>query len=76
MWTAVFKPLNRPDAEVFAELLGAKRDWMPVLDGLDLDAHEFVIRHSRSQESYISWVDVPLRPQKIQRKGLLSLVSR
>lgn len=76
MWTAVFKPLNRADAEVFAELLGAKRDWMPVLDGLDLSAHEFVLRHSSSQEAYISWVDVELHPQKIQRKGLRSLVSR
>ncbi len=76
MWTAVFKPKNRADAEVFAELLGAKRDWMPVLDGLDLSKHEFVIRHSSSQEAYLSWVDEPLRPQEIQRKGLRALVSR
>lgn len=76
MWTAVFKPKNRADAEVFAELLGAKRDWMPVLDSLSLSDHEFVLRHSSSQEAYISWVDVPLSPQKIQRKGLRSLVSR
>lgn len=76
MWTAVFKPLNRPDAEVFAELLGAKRDWLPVLDGLDLNRHEFVLRHSKSTEAYISWVDEPLRPQKIQRKGLTAMVQR
>lgn len=76
MWTAVFKPKNRADAEVFAELLGAKRDWMPVLDSLDLSNHEFVLRHSSSQEAYVSWVDTPLSPQKIQHKGLRSLVSR
>ena len=68
-WTAVFRPKDRSDAERFAELLGHRRDWVPVLDSLDLDAHEFVLRHSRSDEAYISWVDVPLRPQKIRRRG-------
>ena len=68
-WTAVFRPKDRSDAERFAELLGHRRDWVPVLDALDLDAHEFVIRHSRSDEAYISWVDVPLSPQKIRRRG-------
>jgi hypothetical protein len=49
---------------------------MPVFDDLDQDKHEFIIRHSRSRESYISWVDVPLVPQKIKRKGLRAMVSR
>jgi hypothetical protein len=67
-WTAAFVPKDRADLERFAELLGAKRDWMPVFDDMDPDAHEFVLRHSRSRIAYISWIDTPLRPvRKAQR---------
>lgn len=68
-WTAGFKPKDRADAERFAELFGHRRDWVPVLDSLDLDRHEFILRHSRSDEAFISWVDMPLVPQKIRRRG-------
>jgi hypothetical protein len=75
-WTAAFAPNDRSDLERFAELFGHRRDWMPVFDTLDPERHEFVLRHAKSREAYISWVDTPLSPQKIQRKGLRSLVSR
>ena len=75
-WTAAFAPKDRSDAERFAELFGHRRDWLPVFDSLDPHQHEFILRHSRSREAYISHVDVPLVPQKIKRKGLVSLVSR
>ena len=68
-WTVAFKPKDRADGERFSELFGAKRDWMPVIDSLSLRDREFVIRHTRTQESYISWVDTPLQPQKVQRKA-------
>lgn len=67
-WTVAFKPKDRGDLERWAELFGARRDWMPVFDDLDPDKHEFIIRHSRSGEAYISSVDVPLRPVKPPRK--------
>jgi len=75
-WTVSFHPGEDGDLERFAELFGPKRDWMPVLRSLNLGRHEFLMRHSRSKESYISWVDTPLQPQKIKRKGLHGLVSR
>jgi hypothetical protein len=75
-WTAAFAPKDRSDAERFAELFGHRRDWLPVFDQLDAGRHEFILRHSRSREAYISHVDTPLRPQKIQRRGLRGLVSR
>jgi hypothetical protein len=74
-WTVSFKPSDDADQERFAMLFGHKRDWMPVLDSLDLDRHEFLIRHSRSQDAYISWVDTPLTPQKIKRRGLAGRIS-
>jgi len=67
-WTAVFPPKDRSDTERFAELLGAKRDWVPVIDSLSRESREFVIRHVRSGEAYISWVDTPLTPVKPPRR--------
>jgi nucleoside-triphosphatase THEP1 len=75
-WTAAFAPKDRSDAERFAELFGHRRDWLPVFDSLDPDLHEFILRHSRSREAYISWVDTPLTPQKIKRQGLSRIVGR
>ena len=75
-WTAAFAPKDRSDAERFAELFGHKRDWLPVFDGLDATQHEFILRHSKSREAYISWVDTPLTPQKIKRQGLSRIVGR
>src|SRR5215469_18255572 len=71
-WTAVFPPKDRSDTERFAELLGAKRDWVPVIDSLNTPEaraqRRFVIRHVRSGEAWISWVDTPLQPVKPQHK--------
>jgi hypothetical protein len=76
-WTAVFKPKDRSDAERFAELLGHRRDWIPVLDSLDRQEHEFVLRHAPTEQAYISWVDTPLAPQRIRRRrGVAAMVAR
>ena len=75
-WTAAFAPKDRSDAERFAELFGHRRDWLPVFDALDPDTHEFILRHSRSREAYISWVDTPLTPQKIKRQGISRIIGR
>ena len=63
MWTALFKPKDRADLERFAELFGAKRDWMPVFDSLDMMNHEFILRHSKTGQAVISWVDQPPAPR-------------
>jgi hypothetical protein len=69
MWTASFAPKDRGDLERFAELFGSKRDWMPVFDSLDPDRHEFILRHSRTRQAVISWVDVPLKPLPKRRRS-------
>jgi hypothetical protein len=68
-WTAAFKPKDRADLERWAELFGARRDWMPVFDSLDRGRREFIIANPVHDEAFISWVDVPLRPVKPPRKG-------
>lgn len=68
-WTAAFKPKDRADLERWAELFGARRDWMPVFDSLDRSKREFIIANPLHDDAYISWVDTPLRPVKPPRKG-------
>ncbi len=68
-WTAVFPPKDRSDTERFAELLGAKRDWVPVIDSLTRQPdRQFVLRDAVSGQAVVSWVDVPLTPVKPKRK--------
>jgi hypothetical protein len=69
MWTASFKPKDRSDLERFAELFGSRRDWMPVFDSLDMMSHEFILRHSKTGQAVISWIDVPLKPLPQQRRS-------
>jgi nucleoside-triphosphatase THEP1 len=75
-WTAAFRPKDDADLDRWAELFGAKRDWIPVIRELDPNRHEFILRHSRSREAFISWVDTPLEPQKIKRRGIRHIVGR
>lgn len=61
-WVVSFKPRDRNDAERTAELFGSKKDWVPILESLDNERHEFLIQHRRTGRTYISWIDKPLRP--------------
>jgi len=65
-WKAVFPPADRGDMDRFAELLGTHRDWTPVLESLDQEAHQFVLRHTLTGTAYITWVDTGLRPVEAQ----------
>lgn len=61
-WTAAFVPKDQADKERFAELFGNKKEWMPVLDEMDPENHEFLIRHTVTKQAYISWIDTELQP--------------
>lgn len=61
-WCASFRPKDEDDAKRYAEVLGSRRKWLPVLDGLDRDKYEFILSNSRTNMSVISWIDTPLRP--------------
>lgn len=67
-WKAVFPPADMGDMERFAELLGRVREWAPVLESLDQERHQFVLRNSFTKEAYISWVDAELRPLLSQQR--------
>ena len=42
---------------------------MPVFDSLDRQRREFIIGNPVYDEAFISWVDVPLVPQKQEKRG-------
>ena len=59
-WKIVFPPADMGDMKRFAELLGRPRDWQPVLEDLDQERHEFVMRNNVTKRAYITWIDFPL----------------
>lgn len=72
-WKIAFKMNDQSDNERLAELFGKKSLWLPVIDSLDRERHEFLIQHKLTGATYISWVDKPISPAKVaaQNKGYL-----
>ena len=70
-WVCSFKPKDEDDAIRYAEILGSRAYWRPVLMGLQRENYEFILQHSRTGQSVISWVDVPLEslPKKHYQAG-------
>jgi nucleoside-triphosphatase THEP1 len=63
-WTVAFPPADEGDLDRFAELFGPKRIWSEIFRNLDQTRREFLIRHTRTRQTFISWVDIPLRPPR------------
>ena len=61
-WTIAYLPKDHDDLERFAELFGSRRQWLPVLESMNAEKHEFLIRNHRTGVAYISWIDIPLKP--------------
>lgn len=62
-WKIAFKMNDRDDNERLAELFGERKLYLPVIESLDREAHEFLIQHKMTGTQYISWVDKPLAPK-------------
>lgn len=58
-WTVAFPPKDVDDRNRVAEVLGDRGRFRIVLDSLDRTKHEFLIRHDRTGESYISHLPKP-----------------
>lgn len=63
-WTVAFAPKDEDDRERFAQLFGNRKRYIEIFKTMDLDRHEFLIKHFRTGAEFISWVDTPLRPIK------------
>lgn len=60
-WTVAFPPKDVDDRKRVAEVLGDRAKYSAVLDSLDRTRHEFLMRHDRSGEAYISHIPKPRR---------------
>lgn len=59
-WKLAFRMNDLDDNERLAQLFGAKRQYVPVIESLDREKHEFLIQHKLTGAQFISWVDRPL----------------
>jgi hypothetical protein len=61
-WTVAFPPKDADDRKRVAEVLGDRARFAVALDQLDRTKHEFLIRHDRSGETYVTHLPKPRRP--------------
>lgn len=61
-WKLAFQMNDLDDNERLAQLFGSKRAYVPVIESLSRERHEFLIQHKLTGTQYISWVDRPLAP--------------
>lgn len=66
-WTVVFPPKDMDDRKRIAEVLGDRALYMAVLP--TLGPHEFVIKHERTGQAYISQLPDPRRLPRSVRAG-------
>lgn len=69
-WKFGFKMADEDDTERLAQLFGRKNVWREVINSLDHEAHEFLVQHKLTGETFISWVDSPSSPP-VQRTGYM-----
>lgn len=67
-WKIAFQMSDLEDNERVAQLFGSKRAYVPVLESLDRERHEFLIQHKLTGAQYISWVDRQLAPPPAKRE--------
>lgn len=60
-WTVAFAPKDVDDRDRVAEVLGDRARFRVALDQLDRRTHEFIVRHDRTGETYISHLPRPGR---------------
>lgn len=74
-WTVSFKPKDMDDRKRIAEVFGDRQRFMAVLGDLDAQRYEFLIRHDRTGESYISSLPNPSGPDKRSRASMSTVRS-
>lgn len=60
-WKCAFKMNDTDDNKRLAELFGNVRAYLPVIESLDRERFEFLIQHKLTGQTYISWVDQPVK---------------
>lgn len=68
-WTVVFPLKTLTDREYAAGLLGGKTEWLPAIESLNKERHEFIIQHQASGLQYISWIDHPVDVRQVAKQN-------
>lgn len=71
-WTVCFAPKDDQDAERVAEVLGARKLYVPILRQLDATKYEFLIVYNLTGKMYVSWIDNPPVIKPRETRGVLS----
>ncbi len=66
--TVAFKVKDLDDRIRLAELLGNRKELLPVIDSLDLEKHEFLFKHDLSDSLLISWIDKPVNVRAVAER--------
>lgn len=67
-WTVAFKPKDQDDRKRVAEVFGNRRYYMDVLESLDRERHQFVIKRELTGDVFISSLPAK-RPHLIKREN-------
>lgn len=67
--TVLFPVKDQEDKERLAELLGSRREYLPVVRSLSLADHEFILRHEQADLTVISWIDKPVDVAAIMKRA-------
>jgi hypothetical protein len=66
-WTVAFRPKDADDRDRVAEVFGHRQFYRDVLESLDREGHEFLMRRELTGETFISSLPAPRKPP--QRRG-------
>jgi hypothetical protein len=66
-WIVVFHLKTLTDREYAAGLLGGKTEWLPAIESLSKERHEFIIQHQATDTQYISWIDRPVDVRAVSK---------
>lgn len=67
-WTVAFKPKDQDDRKRVAEVFGNRRFYMDVLESLDRERHQFVIKRELTGDVFISSLPAT-RPHLVKREN-------
>lgn len=68
-WIVVFHLKTLTDREYAAGLLGGKTEWLPAIESLSKERHEFIIQHQATGAQYISWIDRPVDVRAVSKSN-------
>lgn len=71
-WTVAFAAKDQDDRKRVAEVFGNRSGYIEIIEGLDQTRHEFLMRHDRTGEAYISHLPARKTPRDAKKRPEVS----